>query len=214
MDRSRRRRLSFAALAIATATMLAACGDDDTASTTTGRAAGTTTTTSGSSSATSRSSNGTATTTVTSGSGGTVGSKQDYVDAAASSIQFADEKIKGCVAEALVSDDVYAAIQKNKLSVDDFKSGDSIDQLKVGQEEAASVATDMAACGELLPQILSGNEAQLSCATKSMSNEQIAKLLSYSLFGIDLPKDLQTANSAVQACVQGSPAPTAPSTTG
>jgi hypothetical protein len=213
MDRSRRRRLTFAALAVTAATLLAACGDDDDSTATTASTASTESTTSGTSTASSGSDTTDASATTTAGSGGgEVGSKQDYVDAAESAIRFDDEDLRGCVAEALVSDDVYAAIQKAGLSVDDFKTGQSMDKLSVSEDQAAAVADEMAACGDLLPEILPDDEDQLSCAKGNMSNDQVAQLLSYSLFQIDLPEDLQAANDAVEKCVQGATS-TAPSTT-
>jgi hypothetical protein len=212
MDRPR--RLTVVAVALVAATLLAACGDDDDST------ASTTASTSGASTPTSSDATGSTagsdTTTAASGSGGEVGSKQEYVDAAESAIQFEDEEIKGCVAKALVSDDVYAAIQKVGLSVDDFKAGDSMAKLEVSEGEATSVADEIAGCGELLPQILPDDEDQLNCAKESLSNDQVAKLLSYSLFKIDLPEDLKAANAAVEKCVQGPTSPTtaSPSTTG
>jgi hypothetical protein len=204
MDRPR--RLTFVAVALAATTLFAACGDDDDSTAST--SASTTASTSGASASTSGSeTTGSTASTATSGSGGEVGSKQDYVDAAESAIQFEDEEIRGCVAEALVSDDVYAAIQKVGLSLDDFKSGDSMDQLKVTEDQATSIADDIAACGDLLPQILSDDEDQLNCAKESLSNEQVGQLLSYSLFRIDLPEDLKTANTAIQACVEATASP-------
>ena len=73
----------------------------------------------------------------------------------------------------------------------------------------------MAWCGELLPQLISGDEDQLNCAKQHLSNVQTARLLSFQLFGIDLPEDLKTADAGVSQCIQGSASstPTAPSTT-
>jgi hypothetical protein len=208
-----RRRLTLAALAVTAVALLAACGDDDDKAT--GTAGTTAASTSASTGGASTSSGGTGTTTATSGSGGSggsVGSQQDYIDAAEASIQFDDEDLRGCVAEALVSDDVYAAIKKAGLTVDDFKSGEKIGDLKINEDEATSVAGGMAACGDLLPQILSDDEDQLSCATKSLSNDQVAKILSYSLFGVDMPEDLQAANATIEQCVQSSGSSAVPPT--
>jgi hypothetical protein len=209
MDRPR--RLTFAALALAAATLLAACGDDDdSTASTTASTSGAATSTSGSE--TSGSTAGSDTTTASSGSGEEVGSQQDYVDAAESAIQFEDEDIRGCVAEALVSNDVYAAIQKVGLSVDAFKSGDSMDKLEITEGQATSIADDISACGELLPQILSDDEDQLNCAKESLSNAQVGKLLSFALFQIELPDDLKAANEAVQACVGATATPSTAAT--
>ncbi len=212
----RPRRLTFAALAVAAATVLAACGDDDTA----GTSASTTASTSSESTTSTSETTETTGTTGSSGSStgasgsGDVGSKQDYIDAAESAIGFGDEDIRGCVATAVVSDKVYAAIRQTGLSVDDFGAADSLGKLKVSADEAASVADDMAACGDLLPQLIS-DEDRLTCAKENLSNTQVAQILAYSLFQVDLPEDLQTANNAVGQCAQGSVSPStvAPSTT-
>jgi hypothetical protein len=90
-------------------------------------------------------------------------------------------------------------------------------QLKVTEDQATSVADDIAACGDLLPQILSDDEDQLNCARQSLSNKQVGRLLSYSLFEIDLPADLKAANEAVSKCVGETATPAtaaAPTTTG
>jgi hypothetical protein len=208
MDRSPRRRLTLVAVAVTVAAVLAACGDDD--DKTAGSAASTTVSTTATTGGASTPTSGSESTTAS--SGGEVGSKQDYIDAAESAIGFEDEDIRGCVAEAVVSDKVYASIQGAGLSVDDFKTGNDLSTLKVTEDEATSIADDMAACGELLPQLISGDEAQLNCAKQNLSNVQTAQLLSFQLFGINLPEDLKTADAGVRQCSQGS-APSSPSTT-
>jgi hypothetical protein len=202
MDRPR--RLTFAALALVAATLLAACGDDDDSTASTNPTASTTAT----------SSSGSETTTGSSG-GGEVGTKQDYVDAATEEIRFDDEDIGGCVAEAIVSDKVYAAIQKAGMTVEDFKNGtESIGSLSIDEAEAKSVAGEMAACGDLLSQAVT-DEDQLACAKKSLSNEEFAQGLTYQLFGIDPTPELKEKNAAIGACIGASTSsvPSAPSTT-
>jgi hypothetical protein len=211
----RPRRLTFAAVALVAATLLAACGDDDDDSTASTTAATTTATASSTASSSGAStSSGTETTTGSSG-GGEVGTQQDYVDTATEEIRFEDEDIGGCVAEAIVSDKVYAAIQKAGLTVEDFKNGtESIGTLSIDEAEATSVAHDMAACGDLLSQALS-DEHELACAKESLSNEEYAQGLSYQLFGIDPPADLKEKSDAIGKCVGASTSsvPSAPSTT-
>jgi hypothetical protein len=186
-------RLTLVAAAVVVTSLLSACGDDDSATTTTTVATG-----------------GSASSSDVSTSGS---SKQDYINAAEAGIPFEDEQIRGCVAQALISDDVYAAIKKAGVSVEDFTSGESQAQISVSQEQAASVAKDMAACGELLPQVIRGDEQQLTCAQDNITNQQLAQALSYSLFGVELPEDVQAANQAVGDCIRDTATATTVTTT-
>ena len=205
MRRSPRTRSRAASVALLATLAFAACGDDDdddtadaTAATTLEATTATVATAGSADTAGSETTSETGSSTPSSG-GGEVGSQEDYVEAAKSEVQFEDQEINDCVAAAIVSDDVYAAIQDAGLTVDDFQADGPI-SLGIEEDIADAVATEMAACGDLIPQVLTDEDEQ-ACAEGNIDNDQMAQFLSLSLFGLQPTEDLQVANDAVQACL-------------
>jgi hypothetical protein len=139
--------------------------------------------------------------------GGEVGAQDDYIEAAKSEVQFEDEELNDCVATAIVSDDVYAAIEEAGLTVEEFQESGPTG-LDVDEDTARAVAAEMAACGDLIPEVLT-DEDELACAEDNIDNGQMAEFLALSLFGLQPSDDLQEANDAVEACLDAA----APTTT-
>ena len=107
--------------------------------------------------------------------------------------------VSSTVAAAIVSDDVYAAIQDAGLTVDDFQADGPV-SLGIEEDTARDVAAEMADCGDLIPQVLT-DDAEQACAQDNITNDQMAEFLSLSLFGLQPTDDLQAANDAVEACL-------------
>jgi hypothetical protein len=218
MVRSPRSRLFAASVAGLATIALAACGGDDD-DTTTSDGADVTLSTDVDTTTSDTASSDTATdetptdetsavgSTPTSG-GGEVGSQEDYVTAAQEEIgaEFDDAELADCVGEAMINDDVYAAIETAGLTVEQF-SEDGPEGLSVDQDVADQVAADFAACGDLLPQIASEDD-ELACAEENISNEQIGEFLAYSLFGLEQSDEVQSASEAVDACISAATTPT------
>ena len=202
MVRSPRSRLFAASVAGLATIALAACGGDDDDTTTSDTASSDTATDETPTDETSAVGS-----TPTSG-GGEVGSQEDYVAAAQEEIgaEFDDAELAECVGEAMVNDDVYAAIETAGLTVEQF-SEDGPEGLSVDQDVADQVAADFAACGDLLPQIASEDD-ELACAEENISNEQIGEFLAYSLFGLEQSDEVQSASEAVDACISAATTPT------
>jgi hypothetical protein len=140
--------------------------------------------------------------------GGEVGTQDEYVEAAAEGFPIQDEELDGCIAEAMITDDVYAAIEESGVTTDAFRdSGPAGAGIVLDEAQANEVADGMAACGDLIGEVLSGNE---SCATDVLSNEQIAQYISFTLFSVEPSAELQSAYDAVETCL----AETATTTTG
>jgi hypothetical protein len=138
----------------------------------------------------------------TAGSGsGEVGSQDDYIEAARSEIgsEFEDQDVADCVGEAMISDDVYAAIEEAGLTVEQF-SEDGPTGLSVDEAAAQDVAADFADCGDLRPELAS-DENELTCIEDNLSIEQMAEFLSYNLFGQETSAEVTTAYEAVEACI-------------
>ena len=206
MRRSPRTRVLTASVAIVAAFALAACGGDDDDDTATSPPEATLSTdvdpttvdTATDDTATDETSE--VGSTPTSG-GGEVGSQEDYVAAAQEEIgaEFDDAELADCVGEAMINDDVYAAIETAGVTVEQF-AADGPAGLSVDQDVADQVAADFAACGDLVPQIASEDD-ELACAEENITNEQVATFLAYSLFGLDQSEDVQTASEAVDECI-------------
>jgi hypothetical protein len=132
---------------------------------------------------------------------GEVGSQDDYVAAAKEEIasEFDDQDLADCMGEAMVSDDVYAAIEEAGMTVEAF-SADGPAGLGLDEAAADEVASDFAECGDLLPEIVA--EEQLDCAEENISNEQVAELLAYTLLELELSADVQDASDAVDVCME------------
>ena len=210
MRRTLRTRSVAASVAVLATIAFAACGDDDDATDTTDAPAATEveettapddTATAATEGTTDDSTDGSldpADSTPSSG-GGEVGSQDDYIEAAKSEVQFEDQEINDCVAAAIVSDDVYAAIEEAGLTVEDFQADGPI-SLGIEEDTARDVAAEMADCGDLIPQVLT-DEAEQACAQDNITNDEMAEFLSLSLFGLQPSDDLQAANDAVEACL-------------
>ncbi len=188
-----------ASVAVLAALSLAACGDDDDSSDTTSAAAAATT-----APASADSGAVTSTGATPSSAAGEVGTKDDYVQGATDEITSngtADPAMAGCMAEAIVSDEVYAAIQDAGVTVDQFRSGDlASNGVTVTDDQAAGIAGDMSACGDLIAQLASSADEE-GCISASFSNEQVAELVVASVFGLQPSAELETANSEVGACL-------------
>ena len=207
MRRTLRTRSLAASVALLATIAFAACGDDDDADTTDAPAATTADDSAAPADSATAATEGTDSTedsaatdgsTPSSGSG-EVGSQDDYIEAAKSEVQFEDEEINDCVAAAIVSDDVYAAIEDAGLTVEDFQADGPV-SLGIEEDTARAVAAEMADCGDLIPQVLT-DEAEQACAQDNITNDQMAEFLSLSLFGLQPTDDLQAANDAVEACL-------------
>jgi hypothetical protein len=219
MRRSPRTRVLTASVAIVAAFALSACGgddDDDTADTSGSLTVETietdeTVATDGTAdTAVTDETVGTDATDGTTGTSGSgeVGSQEDYVAAAQEEIgaQFDDAELADCVGEAMINDDVYAAIETAGLTVEQF-SEDGPAGLSVEQDVADQVAADFAACGDLLPQIASEDD-ELACAEENITNEQVGEFLAYSLFGLEQNDEVRAASDAVDQCISASTTPT------
>ena len=209
MRRSPRTRLFAAPVALIASFALVACGgddDDDTSATTEATEPAEATTGSTGSTATTGTTaeSGTGGTTATSG-GGEVGSQDDYIEATQGEISDEFGELGDCVSEALVNDDVYAAIQEAELSVEQFAE-DGPAGLSLDAAVAETVGADMAACGDLLAELFEGTD--LSCATDNLTNEQAAAGLAYNVLGLEPTAELQSAFDAVDACLAESTATT------
>lgn len=211
MRRSPRTRLFAASVAVVATLGLAACGDDDddTSSTTavevTLSTAGTdetevTVTEDTDVDVTVDTTDSTAGSTPTSGSG-EVGSKDDYTEVARNEIRsrFDDDDLADCVGEAMVNDDVYAAIEDAGITVDEF-SEDGPAGLQLEEAVADQVAEDFAACGDLLPEIVKDDAAR-DCAEENITNDQVAEFMAFTLLEIDPSADVAAAVEAADACV-------------
>ena len=206
MRRTLRTRSVAASVAVLATIAFAACGDDDDATDTTDAPAATEVeaTTAPDDTATAATEGTTggsldpADSTPSSG-GGEVGSQDDYIEAAKSEVQFEDQEINDCVAAAIVSDDVYAAIEEAGLTVEDFQADGPI-SLGIEEDTASAVAAEMADCGDLIPQVLT-DEAEQACAQDNITNDEMAEFLSLSLFGLQPSDDLQAAYDAVATCL-------------
>jgi len=208
MRRSPRTRVLTASVAMVAAFALAACGgddDDDTADTSGSLTVETvesdeTVATDGTAAT-----SGTDVTDETDGTtgssgGGEVGAREDYVAAAVSQLQIEDEEVATCVAEALVSDDVYDQIEELDVTVEGFSdTGPAGQGITLDQGQAEAVASDVAACGDIVALLLEGDE--LVCAEDHLSSEQMAQNVSFTLFGVDRTEELQAAFDAMEECL-------------
>ena len=133
--------------------------------------------------------------------GGEVGTQDEYVEATATAVGYEDEAFNQCIAEAVVSDEVYAAIEESGRTVEEFQSGGPAD-LGLEEEQVMAVADEMAACGDLIPQVVQ-NEDERACVEASIDNNQMAQVLALSTFGLELTEELNAASDEVDACVEG-----------
>lgn len=132
--------------------------------------------------------------------GGEVGARDDYVEAITAEIEedMEDPSQAECFAEALVSDDVYAAIEEQGLTVEEFGAGPS--SLDIDQAQAETIAGDLAGCGELADQF-GGSETETTCLTENLDNEQLALLVTLAAFELQPTDELLAAQDDVSACV-------------
>jgi len=137
--------------------------------------------------------------TPTSG-GGEVGSQDDYLTVARGQLPLEDEDIRDCVAEALVSDEIYEAIEDAGMTVDTFES-DGPGALGLDQAAAEALGDDLAGCGDIASQFAAdADNARLQCLQENMDEEQIADALAFEILEVEEPADLQAAEDAVDAC--------------
>jgi hypothetical protein len=210
MRRPPRTRLFAASVAVIATLGLAACGDDDdSASTTDATVAATDTDATPTTVATEDTDLGAGDTVETidptgdstpTTAGGEVGSQDEYVEAAKDEIgsEFDDQDIADCVGEAMVNDDVYAAIEEAGVTVEQF-SADGPTGLAVDEAVAEQVAADFAACGDLVPQVVA-DEDELACAA-DLTNDEMAEFLAYNLLGQEPSADVTAAFDDVETCI-------------
>lgn len=211
MQRSLRTRFAAASLAVVATLALAACGDDDDdTSDTSGTEATVSTveTTDGpdttsetedtTGDTTSDTTDGTTGDTTEGTGGGEVGEREDYVAAAEAQLEDIEMEDPSCIAEAVISEDIYAAIQDAGLTVEEFETSGPGD-LEVDDATLDAAAEELAAC-EGLSAGMSDNDDQQACIDASFDNAELARLLTYTLFGQDVPEDLQAPNDEVEAC--------------
>lgn len=208
MRRPPRTRLFAASVALVATLGVAACGDDDDSASTT-EAGVEATDDSPSTVATEDTDLGAGDTVETidptgdsspSTAGGEVGSQDEYVEAAKDEIgsEFDDQDIADCVGEAMVNDDVYAAIEEAGVTVEQF-SEDGPTGLAVDEAVAEQIASDFAACGDLVPQVVA-DEDELACAA-DLTNDEMAEFLAYNLLGQEPSADVTAAFDDVETCI-------------
>ena len=212
MRRSPRTRLVTATVAAVATLALVACGgdDDDDTSTTTDTEATAETVDTSETTETSEtfdnsdtSATGVDDTAATSGSG-EVGSREDYVEAAKAGFPVDDDALGDCIAEALISDEVFALIEDLGVTAEQLEDeGPNGAGITLDEDQATAVADDVAACGDLPAAVLE-DEAELACATENMSNEQFAQYITFTLFSVTPSPDLQAAYEAMDECMRGS----------
>ena len=140
-------------------------------------------------------------TTSSSGSG-EVGSREDYVAAAKAGFPVDDEELGDCIAEALITDDVLAQIEQLGITQQQFEDeGPEGTGITLDEEQARTMAEDVAACGDLAAAVLDDEDAE-ACAADNMSNEQLAQYVTFNLFSVDTPDDLQAAYDAMDECMR------------
>ena len=218
MRRSPRTRLLAASVATLATFALAACGDDDdttdatdvTLSTEVDETTPTEDTATDDTIAPDDTTDATTDGTTSSSGGGEVGSQEEYLEAAREQLPIEDEEIRDCVAEALVSDDIYAAIQDAGMTVDTFNA-EGPGSLGLDESAAQAVADDLAACGDLASQFsANADPTRLQCLEENMDGDQIAAALAFEILSVDPPAELEAAQDAVQECVDAA----SPTTTG
>ena len=207
MRPSPRTRLLAASVAMVATLGLAACGDDDDA----GEADVTVETVETTDSEVTEVTIGddtddtAVTTEETDGStagGGEVGTQDEYIEAAREEIssEFDDQDLADCVGEAMINDDVYAAIEEAGMTVEEF-SADGPAGLELDEAVADEVGANFAECGNLVPEIIAEGTAQ-DCAEENITNEQIAEFLAYTLLELPPSAEVEAAAEAADACIQ------------
>lgn len=230
MKRSLSTRLGIATVAALAALSFAACssGDDDATDATDASAETTdddataTTTESTESSATTEVTEGTETTEAStetsasessvtstpaagsSGGTGVVASQEEYIAAATEELRVEDNpELARCAAEAIVNDDVYAAIQEAGMDLEAFHDAAFVGNgVLIEQEVADAVASDIAACGNLTSSF-SADDKEQNCLEASFDNVLIAEYLVAGLFGLTPSDEVLAADEAVTACMAG-----------
>jgi hypothetical protein len=132
---------------------------------------------------------------------GEVGTREDYVEAAKSGFPVEDEDLAACIAEALITDDVYARIQELGVTAADFgDSGPTALGITLNEEQATAMAEEIVACGDLLDALLADDAAR-ACAEEHLSSEQFAQYVSFTLYAVEPSDELQAAYDAMDECV-------------
>lgn len=187
---------------------LVACGDDDDDDTSATTAP--TSAVDGSSVATTAvaGTDGTTAASTSGSGGGEVAAQQEYVDAASDEIGEDFGDLADCAAEALINDDVYAAIQQAGLTLDQFKEDGPVG-LALDDSAVQGVGADLAACGDVLGQVIPSDEEEaVACAEQHITNEQAAAAIAYDVLGAEPNAELQTAIDDFQACIDETTATT------
>ena len=165
MRHSPRTRLFAASVAMLATFAFAACGDDDddTSATTDAEATADTavdvTTGATATDASSETSGDVEGTTREDGSAGEVGEREEYVEAASEGFPTDDEEFAGCIGEAIISDDVYAAIEEAGVTVGHDSSESQVRLLAVQRAVAELPEEQRLAVALVLVEGLSYKEA-------------------------------------------------------
>ena len=114
-----------------------------------------------------------------------------------------DDELGDCIAEALISDDVFAQIEELGVTPQQFEdeSPEGVG-ITLDEDQATAMAEDVAACGVLPADVLE-DEAELACATENMSDEEFAQYVTFTLFSVAPSEDLQAAYDAMEECMSG-----------
>jgi hypothetical protein len=220
MQRSPRTRLAAASLAVVATLALAACGDDDDDTTDESVATETTqdvattddtvdvTTDDTTDDTTDETTDGTTDTTSEGVSdpltdvtgGGEVGEREDYLTVAEDQLSGAGVEDPECVAAAIVTEDIHAAIEEAGLTVEEFTE-QGPRGVEVDDDTLEAAASDLAECGPLA-ESMADSEDQQACIEASFDNAELARLRIFTFFRGEVPEDLQDASDDVDACYQ------------
>jgi|HigsolmetaAR201D_1030396.scaffolds.fasta_scaffold08198_4 hypothetical protein len=207
MQRSPRTRFAAASIALVATITFAACGDDDDDDTTGTDAPAPTEVTDGPVTTEVPDTGGDMATTGDLTDDTTadtfpdeVGEREDYVAALSTEIENVDADFAACLADAVLSDEVYADIQANEVTIRQFvEEGPSVLSLDEGAID--QIASSMADCGELAELIPTIGDDERACVQEHMTNEQVATVLATQVLGFDLSDELDEANDAVEECI-------------
>jgi hypothetical protein len=211
MRRSPRTRLVTATVAALATLALVACGgddDDDTSATIETEVTADTTdatdpTDTSETTDTSDPSDTAVDDTTESTGAGEVGPREDYVAAAKEGFPVDDDALGECIAEALISDDVFTQIEDLGVSAEQLQEeGPQGVGIVLGQDQATAMAEEVAACGVVPADVLE-DEAELGCAEELMSNEVFAQYITFTLFRVAPTPDLQAEYEAMEDCMGG-----------
>jgi hypothetical protein len=198
MQRSPRTRFAAASIALVATITFAACGDDDDDTTGTESPAPTDVVTTDGPIATGDPDETTATgdTLVP----GADADRDEYVAAAQEQLEGIGASDPACIAAALITEDIHAALVGAGITVEEFaQSGPG--GAPVDDEMLETAAGQLADCDGLAAGIADTAEQQ-ACIEASFDNEELARLMTFNLFNGAIPDDLQEASDEVDACYQ------------